>query len=478
MIFKNIWSGIKNIFTTEVELGEPFAFPKIKPLNDTIKDLKIDDYAKKDGEKNLPRSDRKTLGATEEKILGFYNRITQDSKVFGTEYSNNVKQNIDNSGIMSVYAKIDNYKKTTTNWFNEKKKETKNFKYFTDEKIKEAVNRYKEFRKNNLLNRRASYPVSTRFYTAQVFAIFVLECFINGWFLKEVTTQGLLGGLSIAIIISVFNVGFGYLYGKIIFPFKNHINSSKRLFGNLSIFLIGIWFLFVNFFTAHYREEVIVNNNVQMTEIFQKILENPMAINDIKSFMLLILGFAFGVAAVSYGYKSDDPYPGFGDVERHKDNIMKKFASEHWKYLEECRDQKDHSIREIRILYQEMRLKFKSMRKMLDLFTTLDERYVIQINKINSECKQAIMHYRDENERSRDDRPPKYFEKEFKLPQTSDLNINIKDQDNMVKSLKIKITNIEKDQRQIVKHIESSYVDAISKVKDLVDFQSEALNEE
>ena len=140
MIFKNVWSGIKNIFSTEVELGEPFSFPKIKPLNDVIKDLKIDDYAKKDGEKNLPRSDRKSLGATEEKILGFYNRLTQDSKVFGTEYSNNVKQNIDNSGIMSVYAKIDNYKKTTTNWFNEKKKESKNFKYFTDEKIKEAVN--------------------------------------------------------------------------------------------------------------------------------------------------------------------------------------------------------------------------------------------------------------------------------------------------------------------------------------------------
>jgi hypothetical protein len=478
MIFKKVWSGIKNIFSTEVELGEPFSFPKIKLLNDVIKDLKIDDYAKKDGEKNLPRSDRKSLGATEEKILGFYNRLTQDSKVFGTEYSNNVKQNIDNSGIMSVYAKIDNYKKTTTNWFNEKKKESKNFKYFTDEKIKEAVNRYKEFRKNNSLNRRANYPVSTRFYTAQVFAIFVLECFINGWFLKEVTTQGLLGGLSIAIIISVFNVGFGYLYGKLIFPFKNHINSTKKIFGNLSIIVISIWFLFVNFFTAHYREEVILNNNVPLTEIFQKILENPMAINDIKSFMLLILGFAFGIAAVGYGYKSDDPYPGFGKVQRFQDETMRTFAKDHWIYFEECTEQKNHLIREIRNLYQEMRLKFKSISKMLDLFTTLDERYNIQVNKINSECKQAIMHYRDENERSRSDRAPKYFEKKFNLPETSELNINIKDQDKMVNSLKIKITNIEKDQRQIVKHIESSYEDAISKVKDLVDYQSEALNEE
>ena len=104
MIFNKVWSGIKNLFSTEVEIGEPFSFPKIKSLNDVIRDLKIDEYARKDGEKNLPRTDRKPIGATEEKIIGFYNRLIQNSKVFGTEYSNNVKQNIDNSGIMSVDA--------------------------------------------------------------------------------------------------------------------------------------------------------------------------------------------------------------------------------------------------------------------------------------------------------------------------------------------------------------------------------------
>ena len=478
MIFNNVWSGIKNLFSTEVEIGEPFSFPKIKSLNDVIRDLKIDEYARKDGEKNLPRTDRKTIGATEEKIIGFYNRLIQNSKVFGTEYSNNVKQNIDNSGIMSVDAKIDNYKKETTNWFNEKKKEAKNFKYFTDERIKEAVNRYKEFRKKNSLNRRANYPISTRFYTAQVFAIFVLECVINGWFLKEVTTQGLLGGLSIAIFISVFNVGFGYFYGKIIFPYKNHIESRKKLWGRISILFVSIWFLLVNFFFAHYREEVVVNNNIQLTEIFQKIFENPFVINDIYSFILLLLGIVFGVAAVGYGYKSDDPYPGYGNSQRFADETMEKYAKDHWKYYEACTSYKDHLIREIRILYQEMRIKYKSIKKMLDLFTTLSERYNIQVNKINSECKQAIMHYRDENERSRTDRAPKYFEKPFQLENTSELNIDIRDQEKMVNNLKSKIVNIEKDQRNVVKHIESNYEDAISKVKDLVDFQSEILIEE
>ena len=118
MVFQNIWSGFKNLFSTEVELQEPFTFPKLEKLNEVIKKFKIDEEAKKDGEKNLPRSDRKNLSAAEEKIKGHYYSIMQNSKKFGTEYSNNVKQNIDNSGIMTVDAKIDNYKKDSTNWFN------------------------------------------------------------------------------------------------------------------------------------------------------------------------------------------------------------------------------------------------------------------------------------------------------------------------------------------------------------------------
>ena len=122
MVFKNVWSGIRNLFSTELDFREPFSFPRINTLNSVIKDLKIDEFAKMDGEKNLPRTNRKTLDATEEKIKGFYQRLNQDSKGLASEYANNVRQNIDNSKIMLIEAKIDNFNKETTNWFNEKKK--------------------------------------------------------------------------------------------------------------------------------------------------------------------------------------------------------------------------------------------------------------------------------------------------------------------------------------------------------------------
>ena len=65
----------------------------------------------------------------------------------------------------------------------------------------------------------------------------------------------------------------------------------------------------------------------------------------------------------------------------------------------------------------------------------------------------------------------------FIFENLSELNIDITDQEKMVKKLKDKNLNIEKEQRNVVKHIETNYKDAISKVKDLVDFDSETLEE-
>ena len=479
MIFKNVWSGIKNLFSTEVDFREPFSFPRIKLLDDVIKDLKIDEFAKIDGEKNLPRTNRKTLDATEEKIKGFYQRLTQDSKGDASGYANNLKQNIDDSKIMPTEAKIDNFKNDTTNWFNEKKKEAKNFKYFIDERITEAVNRYKEFRKKNSLNRRAAYPDSIRLYIATALAAFVGESIINGVFLKEVTTKGLVGGLQIAVLISFFNVWVGYAYGKYILPHKNHIHNVNKYWARFSMLLYVIYCLIVNLFCAHYREaarlSVDENTEIKLTNVFQSTFTNPLGIDDILSFALLLLGIVFTIAGIVSGYNSDDPYPGYGKVQRNSDDTMKKYASEHWKYYEDCRKEKNSKIKEIRLLFQDIRTKHKSVKTMLDIFSTLKERYNIHISKINSECTQVIMHYRAVNARHRSDHEPKYFEKPFTLEDTVNLNIEVDDQEKMVSKMKNTIETLSENQKNIVAHIESSYEDAIEKVKDLRDYHFEVL---
>ena len=65
-----------------------------------------------------------------------------------------------------------------------------------------------------------------------------------------------------------------------------------------------------------------------------------------------------------------------------------------------CKDHKDHLIREIREIYKQMRIKYKSINQMIDLFTTLGEKYEIQIKHIikrhftnnqNNQINQSIL---------------------------------------------------------------------------------------
>ena len=64
-MIKNFFNFFKNIFSSDVELASPFAFPKIN-TDHKIKELKVNENAKIDGIKNLPYNDRNVLDANEE----------------------------------------------------------------------------------------------------------------------------------------------------------------------------------------------------------------------------------------------------------------------------------------------------------------------------------------------------------------------------------------------------------------------------
>ena len=67
------------------------------------------------------------------------------------------------------------------------------------------------------------------------------------------------------------------------------------------------------------------NNEISFIGVVQFIINSPFEIKDFMSFALLVVGVVFGISAVFSGYKSDDSYPGFGAVQRFKDNTMKRY---------------------------------------------------------------------------------------------------------------------------------------------------------
>jgi hypothetical protein len=475
-------------------MSVPFQFPKVDVKKD-IAELELDKMAKLDGQKNLPQPQRKVFDATEEKIKGYYvERLTNDSRKAHSD-ATRLKQDIHNLGVMPLITRINNFNQETSNWFNEKEKETKDFEYFTNKAIDDANKEYQTFRSKHNRLQDAVFPESRRFHFSIVAALIFFEILFNAFFFKEVTSKGIVGGMSISVYIAFLNVVIGFFFGWLILTYKNHIKSFFRNFTYLGIGIFSLYSLFVNFFAAHFREAVhcisldkhkqewnnIFCKNLTSGEsqqlvpnlpgIFNNLIKNTFAFYDPISIALLTIGIVFAIIAVIDGYKSDDRYPNYGKVQRRRDGTIKKYANNIWIYIESCREEKNRRIETIEENISNVRLKHKTIKYMLDIYLTFDRSYKLYVQQLESACHQSLHHYRAENMRNRTDNNfPKYFEDKFIFSNIPQLNIDAKDEKNVFENMKNFIDNLQDNEKQIIDHTQQCYKRAISKFPHIFEF--------
>lgn len=124
------------------------------------------------------------------------------------------------------------------------------------EKEVEAHVDLRYFKANNNLHRAAKYKASILLPLAQIAAVLVIESVFNGLLLQDISTQGAVGGVSMALGISAVNVGFGWIGGLVGWRLLGHRKLSAKAFG-LIVTLVALtvgatW----NIGVGHFREAV------------------------------------------------------------------------------------------------------------------------------------------------------------------------------------------------------------------------------
>jgi len=98
-----------------------------------------------------------------------------------------------------------------------------------------------------------------------------------------------LGGVFIGFITSFFNVLLSAIAGFIL-RYKNHVDYLKKFVG-LGIFLLFLGTIsFIHLFIAHYREILAINPHVDTWSVLKPTLENPFALHDMESIILVSIG--------------------------------------------------------------------------------------------------------------------------------------------------------------------------------------------
>jgi len=177
-----------------------------------------------------------------------------------------------------------------------------------------------EFRRRHRLKRTARWASggNLTLKVGVLLALFVFEVFLNGFFLAKGSELGYLGGAAEAITFALLNVGVSFLIGVAGVRELNHRNVFRKLFGLIAFLCYLVLLIGLNLALAHYREVSGALMTDAGREVLARLRTAPLAIADLKSWLLFGLGILCSLIAFADSFLIFDPYPGYGPLEQRR----------------------------------------------------------------------------------------------------------------------------------------------------------------
>lgn len=197
-------------------------------------------------------------------------------------------------------------------------------------KMAERERELLKFKEKNQLDRSCTAPTAAAkmLIHAILLIILILESFANATFFQQGLAGGLLDGMTMALAFAAINLLPAYFIGKSLLPYKNHCESNKRVIGYLGIALWILIAVVIALIVAHYRNALITQSDDPATQAWNSLFGSPFALGNLNSLMLFMLSVFFSLIALVDGYKTVDPYPGFGIVTERLESAQNDKAEE------------------------------------------------------------------------------------------------------------------------------------------------------
>ena len=304
-------------------------------------------------------------------------------------------------------------------------------------------------------------------------ALILLEAVLNSYLFAQRNELGLLGGIMVAILVSLANVGASTLAG-FYSRFIWHLKLLPKIFGLLIILGWLALVLVFNFGIAHFRDSLVSLETADWNEAarlaVEKMIAAPHLIQSVESWLLVLIGLIISVSACLKGFYSDDPYPYFGTVERTLQKGRAHYVQEHQITLDQLRDQRDDSIEQLQQANDMVKSTFSEAMDALDGRSTLDIHLKQFIERCDAVVEQLLQRYRDANRDARTEPAPEYFNRVFSFEPFLPV-VHARDKRPEAEQARSDISRIVSD---AILEINSSYNSAVDSFKTAKDIEEQA----
>lgn len=280
---------------------------------------------------------------------------------------------------------------------------------------REARAEYDTFRDRHRLARPARQP-GHRGLALSLLALFVaVESVLNGMFFAEGSEAGLLGGMAVALSVSVVNVVLlGAVQGFFPARWVNHRNPAIRGLGLLLVACGIVAIVVVNGFVAHYRDAYErLGDAVVLREVWSQLVSAPADLARLQSWLLFLLGLGFAGLGFAKGYRLDDPYPGYGAVDRRRGEAELAYLRNRQLRIDEATMTRDRALAAIDDGIQRLRGAAAQRDQILAARASLVAKVEAHETHLAQAANTLLAVYRDANRAERTAPAPEHFDRVF-----------------------------------------------------------------
>ena len=133
---------------------------------------------------------------------------------------------------------------------------------------------------------------------------------------------------------------------------------------------------------------------------------------------LLFMGLTFAVISALAAFKSDDPYPRFGETYRRHENRCEEYSDDFEEALDDLKAIRDKAITDLRETLQQLQGQFALRGQIIDARRSLLNRFAQHQDALETFGRSLIDHYRSKNRDARSSPPPPYFDEKWTMART------------------------------------------------------------
>ena len=274
-----------------------------------------------------------------------------------------------------------------------------------------------EFKRRHRLNRTARWASggNLTLKVGVLLVLFVFEVFLNGFFLAKGSELGYLGGAAEAFTFALLNIGVSFLIGAVGVRELNHRNVFRKLLGLISLLAYLALLIGLNLTLAHYREVSGALISDAGREVLVRLRTAPLAIADLKSWLLFGLGILCSLIAFADSFLIFDPYPGYGALEKRRAEAHDAYIRRKNDLIARLLDIRDDAIEILEEANRDLAIRRSEHDSILESRARLMRLFAAHQSHLDRAANTLLAVYREANKAARQTPAPPRFAAAYAL---------------------------------------------------------------